>query len=217
MKDFISSYERADETKGIYELSQDNIYHNMEGLALVAKLVGTENVGSIPVTFQTNHIPNYLTSKGIKNGNNVNFSLWAKDFIKRYIKLMQNSKTRFVVPTHWYLENPVTGDIVEDGSGKDLDMALFYGRGAIQVGKTIVGEDLATYEGIGGKSYSEKFFKDLFEQHAIDLNDIRVLALPLPIIPTIPREPISFAAFRLFHGRWLSLDGNITNVKLILK
>jgi len=216
--EFSSCYSRLDDEgdrkKGIYDISQDVTFHNMEGLALVAKLVGTENVGSIPVTFQTNYIPNYLTSKGIKSGNNVNFSLWAKDFIKRYIKLMQNSKTRFAIPTHWYLENPVTGNLVEDGNGDDGDMAMFYSRGVIHVGNAIVGEDLATYEGLFGKDYSKKVFKDLFEQHAIDLNDIRVQTFPVHIIP---RDPISFAAFRIANGgQWLKVDGDFFIKKIIL-
>ena len=72
------------------EISQDVIYHNLEGLALIASLVGTESVASIPVTFVRSSIPNYLNLKGIKSGDMVNFSLWAKDFVKRYIKFMQS-------------------------------------------------------------------------------------------------------------------------------
>jgi len=215
--DFVSCYKREYSDK-IYDISQDNIYHNMEGLALVARLVGTENVGSIPVTFQTNHIPNYLTSKGIKNGNTVNFSLWAKDFIKRYIKVLQNSKVRFImgVPTHWYLENPVTGNLVEDGSGKDLDMATFYGRGAIHVGNAIVGENLGTYDGIGGEDYSKKIFKDLFEQHAVDLSDIRVLTLEVAVagalaLPTAGLSIVTLPAYILIHGKWQKVDKIITD------
>ncbi len=55
------------------EMSQDNIFHNLEALALVAKLVGTESVAGIPVTFEavdilTNQlvIPQYLTKQELR-------------------------------------------------------------------------------------------------------------------------------------------------------
>ena len=132
------------------EISQDVMFHNIEGLALVARLVGTENVSGVPVTFKTPIIQQYLTEKNIKNGNEIDFSLWAKDFIKRYINCFQSDKPlRLVFKKNlWVLRNTVTGERVQQGSGDEgWDSWLFYNYGLIEAGKAIAGEDLRRVKG----------------------------------------------------------------------
>ena len=132
------------------EISQDVMFHNIEGLALVARMVGTENVANVPVTFKTDIIPQYLTEKGIKNGDEIDFSLWAKDFIKRYINCFQSDKPLRLIfkKNHWVLRNTVTGKKVQQGSGDvGWDSWLFYNYGLIEAGKAIAGEDLRRVKG----------------------------------------------------------------------
>ena len=185
---FVSCYSREDangnKKDDIYDISQDNTFHNLEGLALIAKLVGTENVGNIPVTFQNNYIPNYLTSKGIKNGNSVNFSLWAKDFTKRYIKYVQNSssKTFNALSTHWYLENSVLGRLNEDGNGNDLDLGTFYHYGLVKAGEFITGENLRLYDGIVSTSATKSIYEDLFTKQGVKISNLEKLPIPLIIL-----------------------------------
>ena len=143
------------------EISQDVMFHNIEGLALVARLIGIENVAKVPVTFKTQIIPQYLTEKGILKGDSVDFSLWAKDIIRRYIVWFQTDKglRKLTVTNHWVLRNSVTGELVQQGSGDEgWDSWLFYNYGLIEVGKTIVGENLRTKKGF--KS-GEKIFKKI--------------------------------------------------------
>jgi hypothetical protein len=157
------------------ECSQDNIYHNIEGLALVSKLVGTESVSGIPITY-TNEwiIPEYLTNKGIKNGSSINFSLWAQDFVKRYIDYMQNSGEysetfgSIRMHTHWYLLNSITNPptLVREGNGDDFDTGSFYHYGLIKAGEAITGQNLRVYDGIL-TTVAEEFYNDLFRTHSV--------------------------------------------------
>jgi hypothetical protein len=87
-------------------ISQDNIYHLIEGLALVNKLVDNESVANIPVNFINDYTPNYLQSKGIKTGNIINFSLWTKDLIRRLVRNMQHPSPELEIVTPHIPENP---------------------------------------------------------------------------------------------------------------
>ena len=144
------------------EISQDVMFHNIEGLALVARLAGVESVGDVPVTFKTQIIPQYHSEKGIMRGDSIDFSLWAKDIIRRYIVWFQTDKglRKLTLKNHWVLRNSVTGKLVQQGSGDEgWDSWLFYNYGLIEVGKSIVGEDLRTQKGY---KKNEKIFKKIF-------------------------------------------------------
>ena len=171
VNDFSSSYKQG--SHPLEEISQDVMYHNIEGLALVAKLVDAEDVSEIPVTFKTNIIPQYLTEKGIKSGNNINFSLWAKDILRRYITYFQ-SNTKPIeksiitkngkgikLTNYWLLRNSETGNLVQQGAGDDWDTWAFYNYGIIAVGKELLGENLRTKDGFTG---SEKLFKKVVNE-----------------------------------------------------
>ena len=132
------------------EISQDVIFHNIEGLTLVGKLVGTENIANVPVTFKTDIIPQYLTEKGILRGDSVDFVLWASDFICRYITCFQSNKPLRLLfkKNHWVLRNTVTGKKVQQGSGDvGWDAWLFYNYGLMAVGREFTGSDLRRVKG----------------------------------------------------------------------
>ncbi len=139
--------------------SQDNLIHNLEGIALLNSLVGTENVSNIPVTFQYSYIPTYLKTQGIMNSSEteIDFKLWAEDITRRYIDYIQNDNfTIFssstissvllallwpLSATKWYLEDPVRNEYVALGSGVDATLAAYFSHGFLGVGEKITGDD----------------------------------------------------------------------------
>ncbi len=132
------------------EISQDVMFHNIEGLALVGKLAGTENIANVPVTFKTDIIPQYLTEKGILRGDSVDFALWAGDIICRYVTCFQSDKPLRLLfkKNHWVLRNTVTGKKVQQGSGDiGWDAWLFYNYGLVAVGREFTGSDLRRVKG----------------------------------------------------------------------
>lgn len=132
------------------EISQDVMFHNIEGLALVGKLIGTENVANLPVTFKTDIIPQYLAEKGILRGDSVDFALWAGDIICRYVTCFQSDKPLRLLfkKNHWVLRNTVTGKKVQQGSGDvGWDAWLFYNYGLVAVGREFTGSDLRRVKG----------------------------------------------------------------------
>lgn len=132
------------------EISQDVIFHNIEGLTLVGKLVGTENIANVPVTFKTDIIPQYLVEKGILRGDSVDFALWVGDIISRYIAYFQSNKPLRLLfkKNHWVLRNTVTGKKVQQGSGDvGWDAWLFYNYGLMTVGREFTGSDLRRVKG----------------------------------------------------------------------
>ena len=132
------------------EISQDVMFHNIEGLALVGKLIGTENVANLPVTFKTDIIPQYLAEKGILRGDSVDFALWAGDIISRYVACFQSDKPLRLLfkKNHWVLRNTVTGKKVQQGSGDiGWDAWLFYNYGLVAVGREFTGSDLRRVKG----------------------------------------------------------------------
>lgn len=149
-------------THPMEEISQDVVFHSIEGLALVARLVGIESVADVPVTFKLQIIPQYLAEKGIMNGDSVDFSLWAKDIIRRYIVWFQTDKglRKLTATNHWVLRNSVTGELVQQGSGDEgWDTWLFYNYGLIEVGKAITGEDLRTKKDSNPvRRFSKRYF-----------------------------------------------------------
>jgi hypothetical protein len=84
-------------TDNMESISQDNIYHLLEGLSLIRKLLDNEYVGDIPVTYVNQHIPNRLNSSGILTGGNCNFSLWAKKITDRMIRMMQHPSPQYPI------------------------------------------------------------------------------------------------------------------------
>jgi len=199
------------------EISQDNIFHNMEGLALVANLVGVESVAAVPVNFRGNLTP-YLVDKGIKSGSNVNFSMWAKDFVRRYLEFMQRgSKTWSVdilggtlasITDHWILKNTVTGENVREGSGKDFDTGTFYCSGVLKAGKAITGVDLRTQDAfILSNSESDDLFNSLFAVGPQNAT-ITILKWPWPFSSVFDDIQIHLL-YDDYKVRTLAINGNV--------
>lgn len=177
-----------DDTKRFEENSQDVIIHDMEALALVSKLVGTESITGIPCNWSDLyfHLIPYLTGKNIvtlgtdvySSPVSINFSLWAKDIVKRFIGYIQypgtyNSGIGFTIETclgtipfnasffstHWILVNPVTNNWVLEGSGTDGGVAMA-SSGFLRTGLAITGEDLKEYDGLLSENLYDYGFRN---------------------------------------------------------
>jgi len=155
------------------ELSQDVIEHDIEGLSLVSKLVGKESVATIPCNFSDIYIKPRLIRLGIMtcgsdvyiSPQSVDFSLWAKDIVKRFIRYMQydgkyRGRIGGAIPftTHWILVNPVTNQCVMQGSGNDGGVAMI-SSGIIKAGEAITGENLRLYPGFASDGEFRLAFK----------------------------------------------------------
>ncbi|MEI6556389.1 MAG: T9SS type A sorting domain-containing protein [Paludibacter sp.] len=139
--------------------SQDIIEHRMLGLGLISKLLtSSESIANLPCVINAT-IVSYLTNKGIMNTTQqtVDFSLWAKDIVKRNINSMQYSDLTSIVGvlglfdaalSHWVLFNPVTNTPVLEGNGKDGGVAMI-SHGIVFAGQAITGENLAIYPSFG--------------------------------------------------------------------
>jgi hypothetical protein len=158
---FVSGY-HADGTYDRESFSQDNVFHLLEGLALVNKLVSSEYVDVA--------------------GRSVDFAAWAKDITTRVIKMMQHSSQNIYLlnvkdkpfecvfsppkkwlwivdpawatlsqttyeiccngfKTGWYIQNPVTKELAAEGSGVDFDTWGFFSYGLVRAGNKITGLD----------------------------------------------------------------------------
>ncbi len=156
---FSSNFSASNTSFFMEENSQDVIEHTMEGLGLVSKLIGKESVVNINCNFSDIYVKPRLTKLGILTSksdinlspDSIDFSLWAKDFVKRFIHYMQSDEVyrkHFggIIPfsTHWILMNPVTKKCVMEGSGSDSGVALI-SNGIIKAGEAITGEKLRIY------------------------------------------------------------------------
>ena len=141
------------------ENSQDIIEHTMLGLGLISKLLtSSESIANLPCVINAT-IVSYLTNKGIMNTTQqtVDFSLWAKDIVKRNIHYMQYPNLTYIMNvfgpidaalSHWVLYNPVTSLPVAQGSGMDGGVAAI-SHGIVFAGQAITGENLANYSSFG--------------------------------------------------------------------
>ncbi len=183
------SFQSVFETSKRQAISQDNIIHHLEGLALVSVLVGKESIAGIPVCFNTPLIYNYLREKKIWTGDSVDFRLWVADFTQRYVQILQNPvKKRFPyryfgLKTHWHLSDPLRNELVLEGAGSDLDLALFFQFGFIEAARFLTGRNFRKYHGL---SPTNGFiFKYLMRKRVIKLPSI------------IPNIPIRFDDYKL--------------------
>jgi hypothetical protein len=164
---YSNGYARNDAVFPYESMSMDNVIHLLEGLALISKLVGTENVINIPINIPEDYfIMDYLISKGIYTGTSVNFSKWAKDITARSIRVMQNEGTiswtigNFlgVSETHWFLYNYIRKSLVEEGDGTD-DFGMRLLNWAIcEAGTEITGEDFH----FDGSIYNDHLYLNSF-------------------------------------------------------
>jgi len=118
-----------------YEKSEDNTWHFLEAFSLVNALVTSEYV----------------------NGTLVDFNKLIKDNVRRVIDDMKHNHMVHTIiwkispPSHiksnfayeWYVENPVTNEPVELGSGLDGTM-LYTSYGFVEAGNHLLGENRYT-------------------------------------------------------------------------
>jgi hypothetical protein len=143
--DFTSVFEN--ETFFLEGISQDNIFNVLQSLSLLESLVGIESVEDISVSFNTNHIPAYLTGRNIKNGDFIDFQQWAIDLTLRFTSYMQHTvaltdstvcdwfKSHF--ETQWYITDS-RGELVPEGSGK-YELGFWFHWGVISSAVEITG------------------------------------------------------------------------------
>ncbi|MDD2563323.1 MAG: hypothetical protein PHU27_03800 [Salinivirgaceae bacterium] len=178
-------------------LSQDNIIHHLEGLTLVSVLVNKISIKDIPIHFDTPIIPNYLKNRGIWAGDSIDCKKWVADIAKRYVLLIQNkTKKRLPKPllgvrTHWYIANPLNNELVEEGSGSDLDLSIFFHYGFIETARFLTGENHRRYHGLSPTH--GMIFKTLMRYRQIKLPGF------------IPNIPIKFDDYKI---RSLATTGN---------
>ena len=178
-------------------LSQDNMIHNLEGLSLVSVLVNKISIKDIPIHFYMPIIPNYLKNRGIWFGDSIDCKKWVADITKRYVLLMQNKikkrlpKPQLGIKSHWYIANPLNNELVEEGSGSDLDLSLFYHYGFIETARFLTGENHRKYHGLS-PTYGG-IFKTLMRYRQIKLPGF------------IPNIPIQFDDYKI---RSLATTGN---------
>jgi Secretion system C-terminal sorting domain len=160
------------------ENSQDVLEHDMMGLGLISKLVGIESLENITGADIDIHIKLYLEDKGIMtcgtdfylSPQTINFSLWAKDIVKRYINYMQYNGNDYY-PTHWTLVNPVTKEPVQEGAGDDFWLSVKrISRGIIMAGQAITGENLIKCP--NEVILSETEFQNMFKYPVIEDDDL---------------------------------------------
>jgi len=124
------------------EMSQDNIIRMLHALAMVKMLVDDEPQYMVSVNFINTLIPEYLASKQILADDSIYISRWVEDLANRLIGQMQHpypekslclkpccgmakvSSNHFLslISTPWYITNPVTNELVAEGSGEDMGL-----------------------------------------------------------------------------------------------
>jgi hypothetical protein len=145
---------KKDEIVPKESMSQDYVYHMLEGLALVAKLVDGEYVTSegfkdIPALardMSTKMIralqhdePIYL----LHSGSNFNCvatkpTRWQIIFSPAWAALTETQYLMMCsLKSRWYIQNPVTGELAAEGSGSEFDTWLYYCYGAARAGEKI--------------------------------------------------------------------------------
>jgi hypothetical protein len=200
---------------GMYEkesFSQDNVYHLLEGLALVNKLVSTEYVDVA--------------------GKSVDFAAWSKDITTRVIRMMQHSTNIYLLnktdkpfeclfsppsnwqwildpgwavlkqttyeaccngfKTGWYVQNPVTGQLAQEGSGVDFDTWGFFSYGLVRAGNKITNVDYNFDQSSG--NLQKQLFTSWFNGETTGSLDAVATAISAPVFDFITTSLIGLPA-----------------------
>lgn len=176
-------------------MSQDNICHLMQGLALVKTLVDDESIANVPMKFINPYIPDYLEKKGIMDKDSVHFGIWVDDIVDRLAKHVYHDypdrriALRFrnsmrarpyktpmgaLLTSRWYITNPVTNDLVAEGNGEDMGVWI-NSHGIAEAASKITGKN---YHGDGSNwGLSRYVFNSILYK---DMRVLRFGGLPLP-------------------------------------
>lgn len=177
-------------------MSQDNICYLIQALALVKHFVKTENITDIELYFENNFIPDYLKSKKIWVNHQIDFSAWVDDIINRLMHNISHSypeqkiilklsnkfyakpsKNNFgkIISSYWYIKNPITNDLVAEGSGEDMGVFI-NSYGFAEAADKITGEK--TYHSDNSnKGLAKYLFKTFLFKNA---HFLYIGAIPLP-------------------------------------
>jgi hypothetical protein len=176
-------------------LSQDNVYHLLEGLALVNALVESEYIEEpTPALIDFPQFAKTLTFRVIKmmqhtvpiyrinTGDNFTCLLskpskWDWVLSPAWALMQQtNYEALCSIKSRWYIQNPVTGNLAEEGSGDEFDTWLYFCYGVEQAGNKILG---AGYDvGLAPSSgwlQREVFFSILDGSYKDDAGDVAVV------------------------------------------
>jgi hypothetical protein len=159
-------------------------------------LVDDEDVSNIEINFINPYIPDYLASKNIYAGDTVYFGKWIDDLVNRLLNhvshkypeqeivLKPKNKLRArpsknhlggILSSRWYILNPVTNDLVAEGSGEDMGVWI-NSYGLAEAANTIVGKELYHNDG-SDRGLSKYVFKSILFK---DLRFLRFGGIPLP-------------------------------------
>jgi len=168
------------------EMSQDNIVKMLHALALVKKLVDEEPENLVEIHYINDLIPRYLKEKGIITNGKINISRWVDDLTDRLMKQLQHpfpeqalcfkpgvsmahpAKNQLfaIISTRWYIMNPVTDELVAEGSGEDMGVWI-NSFGFAEAGNAITGTDRYHFDG-SNTGFNKYLFKSLvFKQFKI--------------------------------------------------
>lgn len=165
-------------------MSQDNICHMLQGLALVKALTDNESLAAVPIKFMNPYIPDYLAQKGIMLNDSVHFDVWVDDIVDRLVRhtyhdypdrriamtfanSMQARPYKFPMgalqTSRWYVTNPITNDLVAEGSGEDMGVWI-NSYGIAEAASKITGKnyhaDGSSY-GLSKYVYISLLYKDM--------------------------------------------------------
>ncbi len=113
-----------------YEKSEDNTWHYLEAFSLVGALVDKEFVDGVLINFKQIAKDNvYRIIDDMKHNHMIHTIIWE-------LAPPSNIKNNFAY--EWYVENPVTGEPVELGSGLDWTM-LYVSSGFAKTGNNLLG------------------------------------------------------------------------------
>ncbi|MFC2152708.1 T9SS type A sorting domain-containing protein [Bacteroidota bacterium] len=117
---------------GHYEKSEDNTWHYLEAFSLVKVLVDNEYVDGVLINFKQIAEDNvYRIINDMIHNNLIHTIAW---------QLSPPSYIKNDLAYKWYVENPVTGEEVQLGSGTDGTM-LYVSYGFAQAGNNILGSN----------------------------------------------------------------------------
>lgn len=141
-----SKIDSADRNTIPPEQSEDNVWHHLEALSLAHILVDNESINGTIINFKK-----LIDSITYRIVNNLNHSHYKSVFGLTY------PDECYGICTNWYVENPVTELMVDQGDGLDGTI-LYASYGFREAAKKILG---TSYPAFPVEDYSEYFFKFL--------------------------------------------------------
>jgi hypothetical protein len=195
---YADTYENPNRNNKYYleSLSQDNVYHLLEALALVNALVEPESVVvpgqiiTVDFPFEAKNLalasiqmmihndPIYLMHK---SGNHFQCEMskpqtWQWVLTPDWALLQATTYTAMCsLKSKWYIKNPITGALAMEGAGDDFDTWLYFCYGVSRAGNKIINPfpfgtvNLTQTEPANGALQEEVFFSIMDGSYNDDL------------------------------------------------